>query len=72
MSENPTIDTRPRSTPPVADAVAEQSTPRKLPRLSRPRLVNHDGTPTLWWAIVEIVIPALLVISIVALAIVGQ
>jgi hypothetical protein len=72
MTENPTIDARPRSAPRVADAVAERRTVRKVRRLSRPRLVNDDGTPTLWWAIVNIIIPILLVISIVALAIVRQ
>jgi hypothetical protein len=72
MTENPTIDARPRSAPRVADAVAERRTVRKVRRLSRPRLVSDDGTPTLWWAIVNIIIPILLVISIVALAIVRQ
>jgi hypothetical protein len=72
MTENPTIDARPRSAPRVADAVAERRTVRKVRRLSRPRLANDDGTPTLWWAIVNIIIPILLVISIVALAIVRQ
>ena len=44
----------------------------KVRRLSRPRLVSKDGTPTLWWAIVGIVVPAVLVISIVGLAFVRQ
>ena len=53
-------------------AQSQRPTVRKLRRLSRPRLVNDDGTPTPWWAIVTIIAPALLVISIVATAIVRQ
>jgi hypothetical protein len=37
-----------------------------------PRLVNDDGTPTAWWAFITIVAPALVVLSIIALAIVRQ
>jgi hypothetical protein len=44
----------------------------KVRSISPPRLVNEDGRPTLWWAIVGIVIPAMLVIAIVGLAIVRQ
>jgi hypothetical protein len=39
-------------------AQAQRPTVRKLRRLSRPRLVNDDGTPTQWWAIVTIIAPA--------------
>jgi hypothetical protein len=38
----------------------------------RLRYTNEDGTPTLWWALVNIVAPALLVIAIVVDAILTQ
>lgn len=38
----------------------------------RLRYTNEDGTPTLWWALVSIVAPALLVIAIVVDAILTQ
>ena len=52
---------------PNADRLCE-----KIRSLSPSRLVNEDGTPTLWWAFIAIVIPAMLVIAIVGLAIVRQ
>jgi hypothetical protein len=70
--DTPTIDRRPRSTPALAHTGAERPTVRKLRRLRQPRLVNDDGTPTTWWAIVNIIAPTLLMIAIVALAIVRQ
>ena len=45
---------------------------RKLGRISRLRLVKDDGTPTACWGIVNIVAPALLMITIVALTIAQQ
>jgi hypothetical protein len=36
----------------------------------RLRLMNDDGTPTAWWAFLEIVAPSLFVLSIIAVAII--
>lgn len=44
----------------------------QLRRLSRLRLVNDDGAPTAWCALIGIVAPALVVLSIGAIAIVQQ
>ena len=36
----------------------------------RLRLTNDDGTPTAWWAFLDIVAPSLVMLSIIAVAII--
>lgn len=71
MAANPTIE-EPRWLLRIATAPLQRSVVRRPRRLSWPRLVNGDGTPTMWWAFIAIVAPAFVVLSIIAIAIVQQ
>jgi hypothetical protein len=71
MAANPTIEES-QWLPPIATAPLQRSVVPRLRRLSRPRLVNDDGTPTAWWAFITIIAPALVVLSIIAIAIAQQ
>lgn len=56
---------------------ASPDTQRRFRRLAhktvqRLRLANDDGTPTLWWAVVNLYAPAIGVISIIVFAILKQ
>jgi hypothetical protein len=70
MTDTPTTEGTRRTIRAVGAAVLESSATRRRRAFNRLRLANGDGTPTVWWAFVEIVVPALIVISVVVLAIV--
>ncbi len=71
MAAHPTIEESHRLLS-IATAPVQRSVVRRLRRLSWPRLANDDGTPTAWSAFITIIAPALVVLSIIALAIVRQ
>ncbi|MGZ4301588.1 MAG: hypothetical protein ACXVE1_09420 [Gaiellaceae bacterium] len=73
MAENSGIEHRVRSLPSIGTpAVVQGSVVRHLRRFDRLRLDNDDGTPTMWCAFIGIIAPAVVVLSIVAVALVRQ
>jgi hypothetical protein len=72
MDENPTFEEQLQSLQPLILESVLTSVVRRRRRFSRPRLTNDDGTPTLWWAFIAIVVPALFVLSVITAAIVQQ
>ena len=68
MNEHPTLEQRLPS--PASDGIAgvPTSIDRQPRGFSQSWLVNDDGTPAAWWALAAIIAPALIALSIIALA----
>lgn len=68
MNEHPTFEQR--LLMPASDGIAgvPTSIDRQRGGFSQSWLVNDDGTPAAWWALAAIIAPALIVLSIIALA----
>ena len=69
MNEHPTLEQRLLS--PASDGMhagVPTSIDRQRGGFSQSWLVNDDGTPAAWWALAAIIAPALIALSIIALA----
>ena len=71
MNEHPTLEQRLPS--PASDGIAgapgvPTSSDHQPRGFSQSWLVNDDGTPAAWWALAAIIAPALIALSIIALA----
>ncbi len=76
ITSSPTPNERRQPSPSIGTAGVARPSPVPESRLGtliraafRLRLTNDDGTPTAWWAFLNIVAPSLFVLSFIAVAI---
>jgi len=77
MTNSPTPRQKRQPSPSIGTARVARPSPVPESRLEtlnratrRLRLTNDDGTPTAWWAFLNIVAPSLVMLSIFAVAII--